>query len=56
MSKPISVQRYRCLRCGHTWITRIATLPKRCPGKTCKSIYWDTKRTRTAPSDPDTTK
>jgi predicted Zn-ribbon and HTH transcriptional regulator len=40
----ITVDGYRCERCGHEWIprTKITTDPKICPN--CKTPYWDTPR------------
>jgi len=38
----VKVPAYRCLRCGHTTITRDGKPPRRCGG--CKSSYWDTER------------
>ena len=32
----------QCLRCGHEWLPRTATVPKQCPA--CKSRYWNEKR------------
>jgi hypothetical protein len=34
----------QCLRCGHTWVKRISTQPKRCPSPKCKSRYWATRK------------
>lgn len=32
----------KCLRCGHEWTPRKATLPRTCPN--CGSPYWDRPR------------
>lgn len=34
--------RLECLRCGHTWISRIIQRPVRCP--VCQSSKWDKPR------------
>jgi len=34
----MSLPRYRCKRCGHEWIPRMAS-PRVCPK--CKSPYWE---------------
>lgn len=44
MDAVITLPHYACLRCGHSWLPRIATRPIRCPG--CKSPYWHTPRKR----------
>ena len=33
----------RCKRCGWTWHPRKDKLPKTCPEKHCKSLYWRTE-------------
>ena len=40
----ISVEGYKCERCGHEWIprTKIDKDPTICPG--CKSAYWNKPR------------
>ncbi len=38
METEVKVKKYTCERCGHSWISRIATIPKRCPK--CKSPNW----------------
>ncbi len=38
----LEVWGYRCLRCDHEWIPRLASPPRLCPR--CKSAYWDTPR------------
>ena len=47
----ITIQAYRCDRCGHEWAPRqslsastVIPLPKVCPK--CKSPYWNTPRRR----------
>ena len=39
---------YRCLRCGHEWLTRKGPRgpiePKVCPS--CRSVYWDQAHTQ----------
>jgi predicted Zn-ribbon and HTH transcriptional regulator len=35
----ITIQAYKCLRCGHTWVPRKKEKPRVCPK--CKSPYWD---------------
>lgn len=37
--KKISLPKLHCLRCGHNWIPRKETPPKRCPK--CNSPYWN---------------
>ena len=32
----------KCKRCGYTWVPRIETRPKVCPG--CKNPNWDKER------------
>lgn len=45
MLETITVQGFRCRRCGHTWVPREAAQPPRvCPK--CKSPYWDRERER----------
>lgn len=34
----VKIPQLECVRCGHKWIARKATI-KKCPQ--CKSIYWD---------------
>jgi len=46
----ITVQGWRCLRCGHPWVPRRPEPPQVCPK--CKSPYWNRPRAaRTAPAD-----
>lgn len=45
--KPLTLNHYTCLRCGHEWPPRKAKLPKWCPK--CKSPYWDKPRRTLAP-------
>lgn len=33
---------YRCLKCKHTWESRIKTKPIQCPN--CKNTTWDKQR------------
>ena len=33
---------YTCLKCGHTWVPRIATRPLTCPK--CRQSGWDRPR------------
>jgi predicted Zn-ribbon and HTH transcriptional regulator len=33
------IEKLKCLSCGYTWIPRIETRPKMCPG--CKNRKWD---------------
>jgi predicted Zn-ribbon and HTH transcriptional regulator len=36
---------WQCSRCGYEWLPRDAEIePKRCPGKNCKSPYWNKER------------
>lgn len=35
----LTVDGYKCERCGHTWIKRKKTEPTVCPE--CKSPYWN---------------
>lgn len=37
-----TLQRFNCLRCGHTWLPRIEGRPVQCPK--CKSPNWDKVR------------
>ena len=39
MINMVFYERFKCLRCGHTWLPRILTKPKACPN--CKSRAWD---------------
>ena len=41
----ITVEAYRCRRCGHVWRARRPGIPIRCAK--CKSPYWRTSRSRT---------
>jgi formate-dependent nitrite reductase cytochrome c552 subunit len=38
----ITVEGYKCLRCGAEWVPRSKGSPKVCPK--CHSPYWDTPR------------
>lgn len=39
----VKLDGWRCERCSHTWVNRVATVhPKVCPK--CKSPYWDRPR------------
>jgi len=38
----ITVDGYKCERCGHEWIPRNDDLPTICPK--CKSPYWNKER------------
>ena len=39
----ITVEGFRCLRCGHAWVPNDPAKPPRvCPS--CKSPYWDLPR------------
>ena len=40
-AKPLTLT---CLRCGHSWLRRVLTEPKRCPR--CTSPYWNQPYTR----------
>lgn len=42
----LTVDGYRCERCGHEWAPRTEGEPKVCPH--CKSPYWSTPRKRPA--------
>jgi len=33
---------FTCQRCGHTWVPRLARMPRLCPA--CKSFLWQTPR------------
>lgn len=35
------IRELHCLRCGHVWRSTMEQLPKRCPGKNCKSPLWN---------------
>ena len=35
----ISIEAYKCERCGHVWVKRGRVEPKVCPK--CKSPYWN---------------
>ena len=39
MKIAVTVEVYRCERCGHVWQPRRAGKPRRCGH--CKSPYWD---------------
>jgi len=39
----ITLEGYRCERCGHEWISRTKDYPTICPK--CKSPYWDRPKT-----------
>jgi predicted Zn-ribbon and HTH transcriptional regulator len=45
----ITVDGWRCERCGHEWIPLRENAPRVCPK--CKSPYWD--RPRRAASEPE---
>ena len=32
------MEKLKCVRCGHEWIARLKTHPRRCPG--CSAPYW----------------
>lgn len=34
--------RYKCKRCGHSWIPRLDVFPSMCPR--CKSRLWDREK------------
>jgi predicted Zn-ribbon and HTH transcriptional regulator len=38
----IEVDGYKCIRCGHEWISRGKKKPMTCPK--CRSPYWDTPK------------
>lgn len=38
----MNLPRYKCNRCGHSWIPRTENPPQTCPK--CKSPYWDKER------------
>ena len=38
----ITVDGWRCSRCGHEWVPRNEAPPRVCPK--CKSPYWDRER------------
>jgi ribosomal protein L37E len=42
VSWPMSLSIMTCTRCGHQWIKRLLTKPKRCP--CCKTPYWNRPR------------
>ena len=46
----ITLTIYACFRCGHQWLSRQQQDPKYCAQ--CRSPYWDRKRTRPLPNDP----
>jgi Zn finger protein HypA/HybF involved in hydrogenase expression len=39
----VPIPQLECVRCGHKWIARKATVQK-CPH--CKSIYWDVPKSQ----------
>lgn len=42
MINVVTIHEYDCTRCGHRWIPRKQSYPKRCPN--CTSAYWDVPR------------
>jgi len=42
METEVKVKKYTCERCGHSWVSRIKTLPRFCPR--CKTLYWNIPR------------
>lgn len=42
METEVKIKKYTCERCGHSWISRIKTLPRFCPH--CKTLYWNIPR------------
>ncbi len=40
----VTVEAWKCERCGHVWMPRDEAKPKVCPK--CKSPYWDSPRKR----------
>ena len=44
----MEIKELKCLRCNHTWISRLykGGIPKSCPS--CKSPYWNKPKTRKA--------
>lgn len=34
----LNIHKYKCLRCNHTWIPRINSIPQACPN--CTSRVW----------------
>lgn len=49
-AEPITLQKFTCERCGHSWIPRSEERPRSCPNPKCRSIYWDKPK---KPSDED---
>lgn len=41
--QPITITKYTCERCGHSWLPRKMTMPEICPK--CNSALWHTPRT-----------
>ena len=43
--KRMKGKKLKCKRCGHKWETRLTKgEPVKCPNPTCKSYYWNWKR------------
>ncbi len=45
VSREVNAIEWECLRCGHKWVGRTKSEPKRCPK--CKSPYWNKLRKQT---------
>jgi predicted Zn-ribbon and HTH transcriptional regulator len=41
-AKKVKILGYRCKRCEHEWLPRLAAPPLICPK--CKSAYWDRRK------------
>lgn len=41
-SQDVVITRLTCLRCGHSWLPRVESMPLLCPK--CKNPYWNKPR------------
>lgn len=48
MQDQVTLPRYTCLRCGHTWIPRQNEKPRTCA--LCRNPYWDRPRKNRVPA------
>jgi predicted Zn-ribbon and HTH transcriptional regulator len=40
----ITIAGVQCSRCGHKWVPKGLTRPKRCANPKCRSPYWDIEK------------
>lgn len=40
----MSIEKVKCLRCGHEWYPRSEEKPRSCANQKCRSINWDRER------------